>query len=63
MRNNIMRNRDWKAIAKYQMENFFNKDANDPKEDMQSLLKLYGSDVYDQFIEDPKCAGCGLVAS
>lgn len=30
MRENIMRNRDWKAIAKYQMENFFNADANDP---------------------------------
>ena len=63
MRSNIMRNRDWKAIAKYQMDNFFNKDANDPKEDMASLLKLYGSDVFDQFIEDPKCAGCGVIAT
>jgi hypothetical protein len=58
-----MRGRDWNAIAKYQMDNFFNKDANDPKEDMQSLLKLYGSDVFDQFMEDPKCAGCGVVAT
>ena len=34
MRENIMRNRDWGAIAKYQMDNFFNADANDPKEEM-----------------------------
>ena len=63
IRSNIMRNRDWNAIAKYQMDNFFNKDANDPNEDMQSLLKLYGGDAFDQFMEDPKCAGCGAVAT
>ena len=54
-----MKNRDWNAIAKYQMENFFNKDANDPKADMDSLLRLYGSDVFEQFMEDPKCGECG----
>lgn len=45
------------------MKNFFNKDANDPKEELGGLLKLYGSDVYEQFMEDPKCAECGEVAS
>jgi hypothetical protein len=59
MRNNIMKGRNWKQIAKYQLENFFNADASDPKEDMKSLLNLYGSDVYDQFLEEPQCAGCG----
>jgi hypothetical protein len=34
MRNSIMKNRNWNAIAKYQMDNFFNREANDPKEDM-----------------------------
>ena len=57
-----MRVRDWKAIAKYQMDNFFNTDANNPEEEMQSLLKLYGSDIYDQFMDDPRCAGCGDTA-
>jgi len=26
---------------------------------MQSLMNLYGSDVFDQFMEEPKCADCG----
>jgi len=47
MRTNIMNGRDWNAIAKYQMDNFFNRDANNPKEELDSLLKLYGSDVYE----------------
>jgi|TARA_B110000285_G_C15065346_1_gene584772 hypothetical protein len=34
MRERIMKGRDYKAIAKYQMDHFFNADANDPKEDM-----------------------------
>ena len=58
-----MRNRDWPAIAAYQLKNFFNKDANDPAAEMASLLKLYGSDIYEQFMEDPKCAECGDPAS
>ena len=45
------------------MQNFFNKDANDPKEELGGLLALYGSDVYEQFMEDPKCAECGEVAT
>ena len=55
----IMQGRDWNAIAKYQIEHFFNSDVNDPKAEMESLLRLYGSDVFEQFMEDPKCAGCG----
>lgn len=47
MRQRIMKDRNWNEIAKYQMQNFFNKDANDPKSEMESLLKLYGSDVFD----------------
>ena len=27
------------------------------------MLKLYGSDVYEQFLEDPKCAECGELAT
>jgi zinc finger MYND domain-containing protein 10 len=59
MRVKIMKGRDWHAIAKYQLDNFFNKDKANPQEELASLLKLYGSDVYEQFLEDPKCAECG----
>lgn len=41
------------------MDNFFNSDANDPKAEMQSLMNLYGSDVFDQFMDEPKCEECG----
>lgn len=58
-----MANRDWKAIAKYQLENFFSAEINDPKEELDSLMKLYGSNVYEQFLEDPKCAACGEPAT
>jgi hypothetical protein len=30
---------------------------------MESLMKLYSSDVFEQFLEDPKCAGCGEPAT
>lgn len=63
LRANIMRDRDWKAIANYQIKNFFNKSAMDPEAELGSLLKLYGSDVYEQFMDDPKCAACGETAT
>ena len=59
----ILRNRNFDEIAKYQLENFFNAEANDPQEELKSLFKLYGSDVYEQFMGDPKCAECGEVAT
>ena len=58
MRLRIMKGRDWNAIAKYQMDNFFNSDAG-AKGELESLMRLYGSDVYEQFLEEPKCAECG----
>jgi len=33
------------------------------REEMKNLLNLYNSDVYEQFLDDPKCAECGEVAS
>jgi len=58
----IMANRDWKAIAQYQLANFFSTEVNDPKEELDSLMKLYGSNVYEQFLDEPKCASCGDTA-
>ena len=58
-----MANRDYKAIAMYQLKNFFSTEVNDPKEELDSLMKLYGSNVYEQFMEDPKCGCCGEPAT
>ena len=30
---------------------------------MDRIMKLYSSDVFEQFLEDPKCANCGKVAT
>ena len=57
-----MSGKDWDAIAKYQLKHFFNKDAGAQGE-LDSLMRLYGSDVYEQFLDDPKCQECGEVAS
>jgi len=63
IRARIMKGRDWKAIAKYQLDNFFNKSMDNVDDEMKSLLNLYGSDVYEQFLDDPKCSECGETAA
>ena len=58
-----MRDRDWKEIAEYQARKFYSGDEKSVKEDMDRIMKLYNSDVFEQFMEDPKCASCGKVAT
>ena len=38
-------------------------DESSLKEDMERIMKLYSSDVFEQFMEDPKCSNCGKVAT
>ena len=57
-----MGGRDWDAIAEYQLKNFFSPTEAEVAEEMKSLVSLYGSDVYDDFLGDPKCASCGDAA-
>jgi predicted Zn-ribbon and HTH transcriptional regulator len=38
-------------------------DESSLKEDMDRIMKLYSSDVFEQFMEDPKCSNCGKVAT
>lgn len=63
LRARIMRDRDWREIADYQRRKFFTQDEQSVKEDMDRIMKLYNSDVFEQFLEDPKCANCGKVAT
>lgn len=58
-----MKDRNWKDIADYQVRKFFTQDEASLKEDMDRIMKLYNSDVFEQFMEDPKCANCGKVAT
>jgi predicted Zn-ribbon and HTH transcriptional regulator len=63
MRTKIMANRNWRDIADYQLENFYSKDDEQNKKDMEKLMKLYNSEVFDEFLGDPKCASCGALAT
>ena len=59
----IMRDRNWKEIAEYQVRKFFTQDEKSLKEDMDRIMKLYNSDIFEQFMDDPKCANCGKTAT
>jgi hypothetical protein len=58
-----MNGKNWNEIGKYQVDNFFTQTEDETKEELKNILKLYNSDVYEQFLDDPKCAECGEVAS
>jgi predicted RNA-binding Zn-ribbon protein involved in translation (DUF1610 family) len=45
------------------MQNFFSPDAKQAKEDMDRMMKLYTDEVFEEFLEDPKCAECGELAT
>jgi len=45
------------------LQKFFIEVEGKPDTTMKSLMKLYGSDVFDQFDDNPKCAHCGEAAS
>lgn len=64
IRQKIIKGQNWERMADYQYKSFF-KDKGDgkPDDDLKSIMKLYGSDVFDQFDDDPKCANCGDTAA
>jgi hypothetical protein len=42
-----MKDRNWKEIAEYQARKFFSMDESAVKEDMDRIMKLYSSDVFE----------------
>lgn len=63
LRAKIVNGRNWKEIAKFQIANYFSPDAKQAKEDMERMMKLYTSEVFEDFMEDPKCGECGQLAT
>lgn len=45
------------------MLEFFSPNAKQAKEDMDRLMKLYTDEVFEEFMEDPKCALTGRPAT
>lgn len=54
-----MAGKNWGQIAKTQTEKFFSANAESAKEDLDRIMSLYSSDVFEEFMEEPKCEECG----
>ncbi len=63
IRASILNGKNWREIAHYQATHFYSAENANNKEDMERMMKLYSSDVFEDFMEDPKCAECGKVAT
>ena len=46
-----------------QMSTYFRPDTKQAKEDLDRMMKLYSSDVFEDFMDDPICAVCGAAAT
>lgn len=63
IRTRLLASKNWNQIAKEQAETFFAKNSEQEKADMNRLVELYASDVFEDFMEDPKCEECGAMAT
>ena len=59
IRTRLLTGRNWAELAREQATTFFVKDSEQEKADMNRLVQLYASDVFEDFLEDPKCEECG----
>ena len=62
IRDGIVNGKDWKDIAKYQVEQYFSMTDHEAREEMMGLMNLYNSDMLDDFLEQPRCGQCGKEA-
>ena len=62
IRQNIMKGKNWSEICRKSLENQFAADSAQAIKDLDTLMKLYTNDVFEDFMEDPKCNECGQPA-
>ena len=63
IRTRLLANKNFGSIANDQRNTFFAKNSEQEKADMQKLVNLYASDVFEDFFDDPKCEECGALAT
>ena len=63
IRTRLLANRNWNEIAAKQALTFFSANSQQEKADMNRLVQLYANDVFEDFMEDPKCEECGALAT
>ena len=62
IRSKLLAGKNWPEICKKTLENQFASGSDSARKDLDTLMKLYTDDVYEDFMEDPKCAECGQPA-
>lgn len=63
IRTRLLAKKNWREIADQQAKTFFKKGSAQEKADMNRLVELYASDVFEDFMDDPKCEECGALAT
>ncbi len=62
-RDDILKDKDWKAIAEKQKTEIFVKETPQTMaEEAKKLLGLYESSAFEEFLEPPRCGKCGKPA-
>ena len=54
IRNKILEGKDWRKIAKYQRETYFEISDSEAKDEMKGIMSLYNTDMLEDFLEQPK---------
>ena len=63
IRTNLLKGKDWKRIASLQAASYWKPGSEQEKSDMDRLVKLYASEVFEDFMEEPICEECGEPAT
>lgn len=53
-----MKDKNWKEIANFQLENYFKQDEKSMKEDMKKLAELYSHSNIESLLEGFTCNSC-----
>lgn len=59
----IMKDKNWKEIAEYQLKEFFTESEASIKEDMKKLAQLYGQSAFENLVMGYQCNKCQKEAS
>lgn len=62
IRESIVKSKNWKEIADFQIKTYFDISESEAKEEMKSIMSLYSSEMLEDFLEHPKCGQCGKEA-
>ena len=63
IRTRLLAAKNWREIADEQASTFFKAGGAQVKADMDRIVGLYANEVFEDFMDDPKCEECGAIAT